>query len=153
MVNLFSHFWFFLLQNKSTDFDRENLNFTIICVQPKNLFVSQKTGLPSPLSVLMSSYLWVGPDYGLVVCESIVDYITCECFSFAPQCYFHVSDDGSGESNMAMTMMTMMNICERHELTRWPSDGDEICDEYFVNDVGGTVGNDNDDNDDNNEYL
>ena len=58
-----------------------------MCATKKIYLCPKKTGLPSPLSVLMSSYPWVGPDYGLVVCESIVDYITCECFSFAPQCY------------------------------------------------------------------
>ena len=40
-----------------------------------------------------------------------------------------------------MTMMTMMNICERRDPTRW------IVDEYFDNDVGGAVGNDGVDND------
>ena len=92
---------------------------TVMCANKKIYLCPKKTGLPSPLSVLMSSYPWVGPDNGLVVCESIVDYITCECFSFAPQCYFHVSDGGSGESNMVMMVMTMMNICERHELIRY----------------------------------
>ena len=41
-----------------------------------------------------------------------------------------------------MTMMTMMDICERHEhgeLTRW------ILNESFDGDVGGAVGNGDDD--------
>ena len=105
-------------------------------MQPKkSICVPKKTGLPSPLSVLMSSYPWVGPDYGLVVCESIVDYITCECFSFDSQ-YVFTCLMVVVVTAMLMTMMMMKDICERHELTRWPDDGD----------VGGAIGNgDNDD--------
>ena len=88
----------------------------------------------------MSSYPWVGPDYGLVVCESIVDYITCECFSFDSQ-YVFTCLMVVVVTAMLMTMMMMKDICERHELTRW------IVDEYFDNDVGGAVGNDGVDND------
>ena len=40
---------------------------------------------------------------------------------------------------LAMEMMMMKDICERHELTRW------ILDESFDCDVGGAVGNGDDD--------